>query len=130
MIEPSFFPGDYPENAIFVFGSNWAGRHGAGAALHAKQHWGAMQGVGMGRTGKAYALPTKDANIKTLELSRIYFGSVLPWQKYVKEHPELLFLMTKVGCGLAGYTVEQVGPLFRGTSHPNIIWPNEFKVYL
>lgn len=56
---------------VFVFGSNLAGRHGKGAALEAAQHWGAQYGVGEGRTGNAYALPTKDANLRTLPLLEI-----------------------------------------------------------
>ena len=57
---------------LFVFGSNEAGRHGKGAALHAKQHYGAEYGVGVGPSGDAYAIPTKDGKLKTLPLTKIH----------------------------------------------------------
>jgi len=98
---------------IFVFGSNLAGRHGAGAALHAKKFFGAVYGVGVGRTGDAYALPTKDHWMCPLSLPRIS-SHVQAFLHYAREHPELDFQVTRVGCGLAGYTDEQIGPMFTG----------------
>ena len=99
---------------IFVFGSNLAGKHGAGAALHARKEHGAIYGQGKGLQGTSYAIPTKDANIETLPLSEI--------QKYVEEfkifamkHPELLFIVTRIGCGLAGYTDKQIAPMFKNS---------------
>lgn len=97
---------------IFVFGSNLAGRHGKGAALYARQHYGAEYGVGVGRTGNSYAIPTKDKNIKTLPLDIIqqYVDDFL---FYAHSRKDLEFLVTKIGCGLAGYTEEQIAPMFR-----------------
>lgn len=96
---------------IFVFGSNLAGRHGKGAALYARQEHGAEYGVGIGRTGDSFAIPTKDEHIRTLPLDSIqrYVNEFLV---YAKEHPELDFEVTKIGCGLAGYRESEIAPLF------------------
>ena len=99
-------------NKIFVFGSNLAGRLGAGADLFAIKK-GAKYGVGVGRTGNAYAIPTKDEKIRTLPLDRIA-PYVAEFLMYAREHPELTFQVTKIGCGLAGYEVEQIAPMFDG----------------
>jgi hypothetical protein len=96
---------------IFVFGSNLAGRHGAGAALDARRLYGAKYGVGEGPTGSAYALPTKDANLNTLPLDRIALY-VEDFLKYAKANPMTSFKVTKVGCGLAGYKESDIKPLF------------------
>jgi hypothetical protein len=100
------------DNHIFVFGSNTAGRHGKGAALHARQHYGAKYGKGIGRTGNAYALPTKDDRIKSLSLEQIN-ENVEVFIEYAKEHPELNFMVTRVGCGLAGYSDAQIAFMFK-----------------
>lgn len=96
---------------IFVFGSNLAGRHGKGAALFARQNHGAVYGVGVGRTGNSYAIPTKDEYIRTLPLDRIkpYVDEFI---SYARHNPELQFQVTKVGCGLAGYKESQITPMF------------------
>lgn len=112
---------------IFVFGSNLAGIHGAGAALHAKIYCRAMQGVGEGRTGNSYALPTKDYNIKTRPLSDIA-KSVDTFIEYAKDNPELQFEVTKVGCGLAGYTNEQIAPLFEDVPDNCLLAPEWLKI--
>lgn len=96
---------------IFVFGSNLAGRHGKGAARYALQHYGAEYGVGIGRTGEAYAIPTKDEKIRTLPLPRIK-KYVEDFLQYARGNPQLTFLVTKVGCGLAGYTENDIAPMF------------------
>ena len=98
---------------IFVFGSNLAGRHGKGAALCARNSHGAEYGVGVGRTGNAYAIPTKDERIRTLPLARIE-KYVAEFLAYAKAHPELEFEVTKIGCGLAGYKEQQISPMFAG----------------
>lgn len=98
---------------IFVFGSNLAGRHGAGAALYARDHCGAIYGVGQGRTGGAYALPTKDRNIKTLPLTEIA-AYVALFVAHARENPGEEFYVTRIGCGLAGYTDAQIAPMFAG----------------
>jgi len=106
---------------IFVFGSNLAGRHGKGAALFARQQRGAVYGVGVGRTGNAYAIPTKDEAIRTLPLDRIapYVAAFL---EYARDNPDLNFEVTRIGCGLAGYTDEQISPMFRAAP-PNCLLP-------
>lgn len=101
------------DKPIFVFGSNLAGRHGKGAALTARNEYGAQYGVGRGRTGNAYAIPTKDGKIKTLSLESIRH-SVAEFLGYARQHPELSFLVTAIGTGLAGYSHEQIAPMFDG----------------
>jgi hypothetical protein len=96
---------------VFVFGSNLEGRHGKGAAYEAHIHWGAVRGVGAGPTGMAYALPTKSTPRQTLSLEEIS-KHVEEFLVYVKQHPELTFLVTKVGCGLAGFSESQIAPMF------------------
>ncbi len=96
---------------VFVFGSNLAGRHGAGAAKFARLHRGAVYGVGEGRMGNSYALPTKDAHIRTLPLPEVH-RHVQNFIFHARAHPKDTFQVTPVGCGLAGYTREQIAPLF------------------
>lgn len=98
---------------IFVFGSNLAGRHGAGAALHAKNYYEAVYGVGIGRTGKAYAIPTKDQYLNTLALEYIHHH-VKEFLEYARHYKEDSFLVTRIGCGLAGYTDAEIAPMFKG----------------
>lgn len=98
---------------IFVFGSNLAGRHGAGAARFALLHHGAVSGVGEGLRGESYALPTKDRNLRSLPLPEIKKG-VEKFLAFARSHPERVFQVTRVGCGFAGYTDEDIGPMFRG----------------
>lgn len=96
---------------VFVFGSNLAGRHGKGAALFALHHRQAIYGQGVGRQGQSYAIPTKDARLRTLPLSEIA-AHVADFLAYALEHPEERFHVTRVGCGLAGYTDRDIAPLF------------------
>ena len=97
---------------VFVFGSNKQGRHGSGAALHARKKYGAVYGTGIGHTGDAYGIPTKSDPYTTLTLMEIdeYVGVFL---MYAVAHPELTFRVTRVGCGLAGYTDSDIAPMFR-----------------
>lgn len=97
---------------IFVFGSNLAGRHGAGSAKEARLRHGAEYGVGLGRTGNAYAIPTKDRALRVLPLLEIH-KFVGMFIAYAAAHPELTFNVVKIGCGLAGYSEGQVSPMFR-----------------
>jgi hypothetical protein len=94
-----------------TFGSNEAGRHGKGAALHARQLYGAQNGVGFGRTGDAWAIPTKDAHLRALPLERIahYVGLFLT---YAREHPEATFKVAAIRTGLAAYKHEDIAPMF------------------
>lgn len=119
-----------PENTVFVFGSNEAGRHGAGAARAALLLFGAVYGVGVGMQGQSYAIPTKDMNIQPLPLASIekYIGDFLHFARHV---PELDFLLTKIGCGLAGFTVEEIAGLFKGKFIPNnVIVPKDFVPHM
>ena len=97
---------------ILIFGSNLSGIHGAGAALTARQDFGAQLGVGVGRTGNAYALPTKDKNLKVLPLDVIR-QHVNDFEQYALAHPELRFIVTRIGCGLAGYEDKDIAPMFK-----------------
>jgi hypothetical protein len=113
---------------IFVFGSNEAGRHGKGAALHARKNYGAVYGVGAGRTGNAYAVPTKDRNLRTLPLAKIevYIREFL---RYAENNPQLLFRVTAIGTGLAGYRHDDMAPLF-ARAPANCLLPIEWQVLL
>ena len=106
---------------IFVFGSNLAGRHGLGAAKHALIYHGAIYGQGVGRQGNSYAIPTKDSELKVLPLEEID-KYVKEFMQYAREHKELTFILTRVGCGLAGYNDHQMSSLFWATPH-NVIKP-------
>jgi hypothetical protein len=111
---------------IFVFGSNLAGRHGAGAAKYAKEHYGAEYGVGAGPTGQAYAIPTKDFRIYTLPIYTIEYY-ISRFIQYAYDHPDDEFLLTPIGCGLAGYKQEQIRPLFEKHKRPsNVIYTKEW----
>lgn len=111
---------------VFTFGSNLAGRHGAGAALHAIKHKGARYGIGVGLQGESYAIPTKDENIKTLPLNRIS-EYVSEFIQFAKDHPELEFEVTPIGCGLAGYKPKDIAPMFDEAQYiSNIQLPDEF----
>lgn len=110
---------------IFTFGSNAAGRHGKGAALFAKLHHGAVTGVGHGRTGDAYAIPTKDDKLRVLPLSRIR-AYVAIFLNYAIRHPELEFTVTRIGCGLAGYKDGDIAPMFAGAPE-NCILPTGWR---
>ena len=98
---------------IFVFGSNLAGRHGAGAALFAKKHHGAIYGQGIGLQGQSYGIPTKGNQLQILPISAIQHH-VKVFIDFASAHPEHTFNVTRIGCGLAGYTDAQIAPLFRG----------------
>lgn len=110
---------------VFVFGSNLAGIHGRGAALWAKQHRGAIHGVGIGEQGNSYAIPTKRTPWTTLPLDEIEVH-VRAFIAYAKQHPETKFQLTPIGCGLAGYTPEQIAPMFE-LAPTNVMMPEEFE---
>lgn len=116
------------EQVIFVFGSNMAGRHGAGAALYAVRARGAVYGQGEGLQGESYAIPTKDENIRTLPLNRIRFF-VDRFLHYAREHPELTFEVTPIGCGLAGYKPSDIAFMFKDAPE-NCILPQPFREVL
>ena len=121
-------PSDLPENGIFVFGSNTKGVHGSGAALFAKLHFGAQQGVGEGWTGRCYAFPTLNADSSGgFRLERRTHDelveSVRRFAWAVSVTPEKTYYLTKVGCGLAGYSESHMREIFMGIQAPNLIKP-------
>lgn len=99
-------------NRIFVFGSNTGGIHGAGAARTAVELYGAIRGQGEGLQGNSYAIPTKNHQLETLPLTSIgeYVHDFLD---FAWRHQELYFFVTRIGCGLAGYTDELIAPMFK-----------------
>ena len=103
-----------PEGHYFVFGSNEAGRHGKGAALCAKQYFGAVYGQGHGEQGRSYAVATKDASLRSLPLDMIA-ENVRVFMQHAINHPHKQFAVSRVGCGLAGYRDEQIAPMFKGS---------------
>ena len=109
-------------NEIFVFGSNLAGMHGGGAARMAHELFGAEWGVGVGRTGQCYAIPTMQGGVETI---RPYVDEFI---EYAKQHPELLFRVTRIGCGIAGFTNEEIAPLFKAAfDMENVSLPNGWR---
>ena len=114
------------KNQVFVFGSNESGRHGKGAAKTAMK-WGAVYGHAEGLQGNTYALPTVNASIsKPLKITKIkvYVDNFL---EVAKSRPDLEFLVTEVGCGLAGLSVKEVAPLFKEALNiSNVVLPRKF----
>ena len=114
-------------NTIFVFGSNLAGIHGAGAALVARKLFSAAMGTSTGRNGRAYAIPTKDENMYPLPLDTVGLH-VRRFIDYTAAHPDLQFFVTRVGCGLAGGKDSDIAPLFADAL--NCSFPLPWKTYL
>ena len=116
---------------IFVFGSNTAGRHGKGAALFAREHHGAVYGNGSGLQGNSYAIPTRRskreamAKLTTLPLPEIQ-AHINVFLRFAREHPEMRFIVTRIGCGLAGYRESQIAPMFFGAPE-NCVLPNGWR---
>lgn len=101
------------ENSIFVFGSNELGVHGSGAAKDALDLYEAEFGIGEGPTGRCYAIPTKSSPYETREIHKVR-DSVRAFLLYAREHPELTFALTRVGCGLAGIKEARMEMFFSG----------------
>ena len=109
------------ENEIFVFGSNLAGSHGGGAALLAYNRFGAIWGQGVGLQGQSYGIPTMHGGVDVI---KPYVDEFIT---FAKKHPELKFLVTKIGCGIAGFTIDEIAPLFHDALDvENIILPKDF----
>lgn len=109
------------EDEIFVFGSNLAGMHGGGAAATAHRCFGAVWGKGVGLYGRSYAIPTMQGGVETIS------PYVDEFIEFAKIHPELRFLVTKIGCGIAGFRNEHIAPLFaEAIDVKNIILPHVF----
>ena len=105
-------------NEIFVFGSNLKGMHGGGAAYIAYRKFGAIMGQGVGLQGQSYAIPTMQGGVETI---RPYVDEFIT---FAKEHPTLTFLVTRIGCGIAGFTDDEISPLFvEAHGVENIILP-------
>jgi hypothetical protein len=113
---------------IFVFGSNEAGIHGAGAAAAAYKKHGARWGMSYGHYGDSFAIPTKGLEIQTISALRIarYIDGFLA---YAEGHPNLTFQVTRIGCGLAGYHDSLIAPLFF-TAPANCQFDDAWKPYM
>ncbi len=114
---PEFITSLQP-NEIFVFGSNLRGMHGGGAAYIAYRKFGAIMGQGVGLQGQSYAIPTMQGGIETI---RPYVDEFIA---FARQHPELTCLVTRIGCGIAGFTDEEISPLFEQAHDvENIVLP-------
>jgi len=124
---PEFLPGkrttseritELQPNEIFVFGSNLAGMHGGGAAYIAHRKFGAIMGQGVGLQGQSYAIPTMQGGVETI---RPYVEDFID---FAQQHPEMTFLVTRIGCGIAGFTDDEISPLFeKAHDVENIVLP-------
>ena len=109
------------ENEIFVFGSNLQGSHGGGAAAIAAKMFGAIWGQGVGLQGQSYGIPTMHGGIDEI---KPYVDEFIV---FAKLNPSLKFLVTRIGCGIAGFTEEQMAPLFaKGADVENVYLPDSF----
>ena len=110
---------------IFVFGSNLAGMHGGGAARLAYQRFGAVWGQGVGLQGQSYAIPTMQGGVETIQ------PYVDEFIEFAKQHPQLKFLVTEIGCGIAGFSPSEIAPLFEQAREvKNIYLPERFWMVL
>ena len=109
------------ENEIFVFGSNLEGSHDGGAAKLAYNRFGAVWGLGTGIQGRSYAIPTMQGGVETI---RPYVDAFI---QFAKQNTTLTFLVTRIGCGIAGFRDEEIAPLFEDALDlENVILPKEF----
>ena len=117
---PDFITALKPDE-VFVFGSNLAGMHGGGAARMAFRQFGAVLGRGVGLQGQSYAIPTMQGGVETI---KPYVDDFIA---FARAHPELFFLVTRIGCGIAGFRDEEIAPLFSGAKGvENICLPVSF----
>ena len=106
---------------IFVFGSNLAGMHGGGAARLAYERFGAVWGCGVGLQGQSYAIPTMQGGVDTI---RPYVDQFIV---FARSRSDLFFYVTRIGCGIAGFTDAEIAPLFSAArTVPNICLPESF----
>ena len=113
------------ENEIFVFGSNLEGMHGGGAARAAYNKFGAIWGQGVGLQGQSYGIPTMHGGVDVI---KPYVDEFI---NFAKSHPELKFLVTRIGCGIAGFRDEEMAPLFKDAIEiENIYLPKSFYYVL
>ena len=107
-------------NEVFVFGSNALGMHHGGAARVAYNEFGAEWGNGEGMQGQSYAIPTMEGEHNTML-------AICRFTRYAKEHPELKFMVTPIGCGIAGYTPEEIAPMLsEAAAFENVYLPISF----
>ncbi|HHU96646.1 MAG: hypothetical protein QM237_10015 [Bacteroidota bacterium] len=119
-VSPDFIS-DLKTNEVFVFGSNLDGAHGAGAARIARERFGAIWGQGTGLQGQSYGIPTMHGGIEEI---KPYVDEFI---EFARSRPELTFLVTRVGCGIAGFHDSEMAPLFaQAVSIPNIHLPESF----
>jgi len=108
-------------NEIFVFGSNLDGMHGGGAARLAYNRFGAIWGQGVGLQGQSYAIPTMQGGVETI---KPYVDEFI---EFARQHPEYKFFVTQIGCGIAGFRVKEIAPLFADAIEvENVILPQTF----
>ena len=121
---PEFTPERITElkaDEIFVFGSNLAGMHGGGAAYVAFKQFGAVMGCGVGLRGQSYAIPTMQGGVDTI---KPYVDDFIA---FAREHPELFFYVTRIGCGIAGFRDKEIAPLFsEAVGIENVCLPESF----
>ena len=118
---------DLKENEVFVFGSNENGFHAAGAAKLAKDKFGAIEGKGFGPAGQSFAIPTKDWSMNQIPYDALECF-VMRFIGYALHNPDKKFLVTQIGCGLAGFKPEEVAPFFKLAEHiSNISLPKDRK---
>ena len=109
------------ENEIFVFGSNLEGMHGGGAARLAYNKFGAIWGQGVGLQGQSYGIPTMHGGVDAI---KPYVDEFI---EFARSHPEMTFLVTRIGCGIAGFRDEEIAPLFKECIEiDNVILPRSF----
>ena len=109
------------ENEIFVFGSNLDGMHAGGAARVAVDKFGAVWGQGVGMQGQCYAIPTMQGGVETIA------PYVDEFIAFASQHPEFKFFVTRIACGIAGFKVQEIAPLFKAAIDvENIILPSDF----
>ena len=125
---PEFTPERITElkaDEIFVFGSNLAGMHGGGAAYIAFRQFGAVMGCGVGLRGQSYAIPTMQGGVETI---KPYVDDFIA---FAREHPELFFYVTRIGCGIAGFRDKEIAPLFsEALELENVCLPESFSQLL
>ena len=115
------FISELAPNEVFVFGSNLSGAHGGGAALVALRKFGAVWGQGVGLQGQSYGIPTMQGGVETI------VPYVDEFIQFAKEHPELTFYVTRIGCGIAGFRDQEIAPLFsKAMQLENVILPKTF----
>lgn len=109
------------ENEVFVFGSNLGGFHAGGAARVALERFGAVWGQGVGLQGQSYAIPTMHGGVDVI---KPYVDEFIA---FARAHRELKFLVTPIGCGIAGFAVDEIAPLFADAiDDENILLPESF----